>query len=66
MAITKPLFDEVVYERIKSGYGSFDDILRFKNDYNISIIEIIGALQRLEDNNSIIRLNNRFVVNEQN
>jgi hypothetical protein len=64
MAIVEPLLDEIVYEKIKSGNGSFDSILGIKKEYNISILKIMGTLQRLEENNIITRFNDKFVINK--
>jgi predicted transcriptional regulator len=64
MAIEEPLLDEVVFKKIKSGNGSFDSILSIKKEYNISILKIMGTIQRLEENNIITRSNNKYVINK--
>ena len=63
MSEKKPFIDEVLFERIKTGDGSFENILELKKNMNFSIIELVASLQRLEDGNIIIRKKNKFIIN---
>ena len=64
MSLKRPFLDELIFTKVKNGNGTYDDILNLKKEYNITILEIVGSLQRLEDNNIIKRLNNKFKISD--
>lgn len=62
MIFKEPELDEIIFEKIKNGKCTIDDILTLKKEYKISIIEIVESLQRLEDNNIIKRSNDKYII----
>ncbi len=62
MIFKEPELDEIIFKKMKSGKGTFDDILTLKKEYNINIIEIAESLQRLEDNYIIKQLNDKYII----
>jgi len=56
--------EEVLLQKIKNGEGTFDGILDLKKEYNINIVEVSRTLEKLIKSNSVIQLENKFVIKE--
>jgi hypothetical protein len=59
----EPKIDEMLYNWIKMGYNSVDDLMKLKHDYELDTIAFVEALTRLEEFNLITRTKNKFLVN---
>ena len=64
MVVQEPKINEMLYNHIKMGHNSIDELMKLKTDFNIDIIEFVEALNNLEDNNLITRLKDRFFIND--
>jgi hypothetical protein len=59
----EPKMDEMLYNWIKKGYNSVDDLMKLKQDFQLDTIAFVEALTRLEEFNLITRIKNKFLIN---
>ena len=62
MVVQEQKVNEIVYNLIKTGHNTIDELVKLKNEYEIDIIEFVEALGMLEDNNLITRTNDKFLI----
>ena len=56
--------DSVIFNFIKDGKNTVDDLLALKKEYNWDIIEISNSLKRLEEVGIIIRDKTKFLISD--
>ena len=62
MVVQEQKVDEIVYNLIKMGHNTIDELVKLKNDYEIDIIDFVEALGMLEDKNLITRTKDKFLI----
>ncbi len=61
--VNEPLLDKRIYQIIKEGKGTFDDILSLKKELNVDAIQLGRAIERLTNYDLIKRQGDRFIIN---
>lgn len=58
----EPSLEKVLLRKIKEGKGSVMDILNLTNEYNVSISEVSQALQKLVNENQVIKSGDKYII----
>ena len=56
--------DNVIFNLIKNGRNTVDDLLALKKEYSWDIIDISNSLKRLEEFGIITRNRNKFFISD--
>jgi hypothetical protein len=59
----KPNLDEIVYNWIKLGYNSIEEIVKLKNDFELDIQDVVKTLKRLQKYELIKITKNEVMLN---
>jgi hypothetical protein len=59
-----PNLDEKIYNWIKMGHNTIDELIKLKEDNSIDIISLVEALNRLEDYELVRRTQDTYIINK--